>query len=283
MEQSAAAAVFLSPKGRVLFDCLMYSGVSLKPDTSKGIVSDDKGEESLVVDVDEGVLDNVMRLFIRHRVHLPLNIEKLDNLGVYWTPSKSQNGCDGDTEVPVYEDPRVKDLGLRAILPKSDIDAESTEALYRRLRIGLVVPEGPNEMAPDKVLPLNYNLDLTNHIAFNKGCYIGQELTTRASKKLAVRKRLFGMRIDGDVDVESGAEIMCDGEKIGKVLELSSSEGDGDVLGIAQIHAPKGMQMNTKQAMVEATKKYLEDDHIYIEKDSTKIGVELGLPKYILS
>lgn len=122
-------------------------------------------------------------------------------------------------------------------------------------------------------------------------------MTTRASKKLAVRKRLFGMRIDGDVDVESGAEvgkvhavvfsfvpqIMCDGEKIGKVLELSSSEGDGDVLGIAQIHAPKGMQMNTKQAMVEATKKYLEDDHIYIEKDSTKIGVELGLPKYILS
>lgn len=100
---------------------IRYSGVSLKPDTSKGIVSDDKGEESLVVDVDEGVLDNVMRLFIRHRVHLPLNIEKLDNLGVYWTPSKSQNGCDGDTEVPVYEDPRVKDLGLRAILPKSDI------------------------------------------------------------------------------------------------------------------------------------------------------------------
>ncbi|KAF4697642.1 Iron-sulfur clusters incorporation protein, partial [Perkinsus olseni] len=176
-----------------------YTGVALKPDSFGGVGNGDGKEESLLVDVDKAVVDNVMRLFIRHRVHLPLDIEKMDELGVYWTPpspSFYQNGGEDDSgraaEVSGYEDPRVKELGVRAILPKensNDADPQSTESAYRRLRVGLVVPEGPQEMTPDKILPLNYNLDITNHIAFNKGCYIGQELTTRASKKLAVRKR----------------------------------------------------------------------------------------------
>jgi len=36
------------------------------------------------------------------------------------------------------------------------------------------VPEGPD--LNDK-LPLNYNLHMLNGISFNKGCYLGHELT----------------------------------------------------------------------------------------------------------
>ncbi|KAF4696531.1 mitochondrial import inner membrane translocase, subunit [Perkinsus olseni] len=257
-----------------------YTGVALKPDSFGEVENGDGKEESLLVDVDKTVVDNVMRLFIRHRVHLPLDIEKMDELGVYWTPpspSFYQNGGEDDSgraaEVSGYEDPRVKELGVRAILPKddsNDAEPQSTESAYRRLRVGLVVPEGPQEMTPDKILPLNYNLDITNHIAFNKGCYIGQELTTRASKKLAVRKRLFGIRIEGS-------------NAVGENVEPGTEEGDEDLLGIAQIHAPKGMQMNTKQAMVQSVKKYLENGKIYIKPDTTAREVELTIPKYALS
>ncbi|KAF4656906.1 Iron-sulfur clusters incorporation protein [Perkinsus olseni] len=297
IQPTVAAAVFLSPKGRVLFDCLMYTGVAQKPDSFGEVENGNGKEESLLVDVDKTVVDTVMRLFIRHRVHLPLDIEKMDELGVYWTPpspSFYQNGSGDDsgraTEVSGYEDPRVKELGVRAILPKensNDADPQSTESSYRRLRVGLVVPEGPQEMTPDKILPLNYNLDITNHIAFNKGCYIGQELTTRASKKLAVRKRLFGIRLGGSnavgENVEPGTEIFCDGESIGKIVVASAGDDEDDLLGIAQIHAPKGMQMNTKQAMVQSAKKYLENGKIYIKPDTTAREVELTIPKYALS
>lgn len=39
-------------------------------------------------------------------------------------------------------------------------------------------------------IPLECNLDLLNYISFNKGCYIGQELTARTKFKGLVRKRL---------------------------------------------------------------------------------------------
>src|SRR5579875_2372314 len=47
----------------------------------------------------------------------------------------------------------------------------------------------------DKTLALEARLERA--ISFNKGCYVGQETVERATSRGGVRKRLFGLRIEG--------------------------------------------------------------------------------------
>jgi len=60
---------------------------------------------------------------------------------------------------------------------------------YEAMRMLYCIPEGPLELK-DK-LPLNYNLHLINGVSFNKGCYIGQELTQRTFHTGVIRKVLM--------------------------------------------------------------------------------------------
>jgi len=48
------------------------------------------------------------------------------------------------------------------------------------------IPEGSSELA--NTLPLNMNLHYLNMVSFDKGCYIGQELTNRTKYTGVIRR-----------------------------------------------------------------------------------------------
>lgn len=60
--------------------------------------------------------------------------------------------------------------------------------MYERFGILNGVASGPPLV--DKI-PFQYNLDLLNGISFKKGCYLGQELISRAFHTGIVRRRVF--------------------------------------------------------------------------------------------
>jgi folate-binding protein YgfZ len=112
-------------------------------------------------------------------------------------------------------DPRLASLGLRGVLPRavaealieggvemarthgrsggSDADFRrgsahvSEAAAHRRLRYALGVAEGAELVG---LLPLECNLAGLNAVSFEKGCYVGQELTARTHHRGVVRKRI---------------------------------------------------------------------------------------------
>ena len=45
-----------------------------------------------------------------------------------------------------------------------------------------------------EALPLEYNLDGVNAVSFDKGCYIGQELTARTHFTGVIRKRIMAVQ-----------------------------------------------------------------------------------------
>jgi folate-binding protein YgfZ len=64
------------------------------------------------------------------------------------------------------------------------------------------VPEGAEEIIPESALPAESNLDVMSGIDFTKGCYIGQELTSRTYHTGIIRKRLLPLSLfpaDGEV------------------------------------------------------------------------------------
>ena len=102
-------------------------------------------------------------------------------------------------------DPRLAALGARAILPRetarATLDAIGLAEIgfdaYDRLRLSLGVPDGSRDLVLEKSILLESGFDELNGIDWQKGCYIGQELTARTKYRGLIKKRLMPVRIDG--------------------------------------------------------------------------------------
>jgi len=131
-------------------------------------------------------------------------------------------------------DPRLTALGARCILPSIDIRpaltgiglAESGFPAYDRLRIELGIPDGARDLVPEKSILLEAGFDELNGVDWQKGCYIGQELTARTKYRGLIKKRLMPVEIDGPAPAP-GAIVTADGREVG---EMRSSR---DGLGLA--------------------------------------------------
>ncbi len=98
----------------------------------------------------------------------------------------------------VFVDPRLAALGARAYLSGAGLPTETaTTADYDRLRISLGVPDGSRDLPVEKAILLENGFDELNAIDWDKGCYMGQELTARTRYRGLVRKRLMPVTIEG--------------------------------------------------------------------------------------
>ena len=130
-----------------------------------------------------------------------------------------------------YVDPRYAGIGVRALVPKDAFDMfdaagfqANDRMAYETLRLLFGVPEGLFDLQPEKSLPMESNFDLLNAIDWNKGCYIGQELTARMHYRALLKKRLLPVAIEGDVP-DFGTPIFYEGEEVGEMRTGMGEQG----------------------------------------------------------
>jgi folate-binding protein YgfZ len=129
----------------------------------------------------------------------------------------------------IFVDPRLPALGVRAYLPSAAMPAEDgTRADYDRLRMSLGVPDGSRDLPVEKAILLENGFDELNAIDWDKGCYMGQELTARTRYRGLVRKRLMPVTIEGPAP-EFGAPLLLGDKEAG---EMRSASGD---IGLALV------------------------------------------------
>jgi hypothetical protein len=139
-----------------------------------------------------------------------------------------------------WVDPRLTALGVRVISPRAQLRAilqeagavETDDAEYERLRLSLGVPDGSRDLVLDKSILLESGFDELHGVDWDKGCYIGQELTARTRYRGLVKKRLFPVQIAGPA-VEPGTIVMAGGREAG---EMRSSR-DGVGLALLRLEA----------------------------------------------
>ena len=86
----------------------------------------------------------------------------------------------------------------------------------------LGVPDGSRDLVVDKALLLENGFDELNGVDWQKGCYMGQELTARTKYRALIRKRLFPVKVEGALP-EPGAPVHLGDQEVG---ELRSGVGD---------------------------------------------------------
>lgn len=99
-------------------------------------------------------------------------------------------------------------------------------AHWDRLRLALGIPDGSRDLVPGESTLAEGRIDQFHGVSYQKGCYVGQELTARMHYRSLGKKRLYPVRIEG-TPPPPGAEILSDGQSVG---QMRSSCGD---LGLA--------------------------------------------------
>ncbi len=143
-----------------------------------------------------------------------------------------------------YIDPRLDALGMRFLLPRDRIDAIAQAGFargdadgYDRHRLALGVPDGTRDLVPEKALPMESGFDELGAIDWQKGCYMGQELTARMKYRALVKKRLLPVALDGGT-AAPGTTIMQGASEAGELL----SSRDGRGLALLRLDAVEAAQ-----------------------------------------
>jgi folate-binding protein YgfZ len=221
----AIYAAFLTPQGKYLHDFLIVElGGKLLIDCEAGRLADLQRRLKMYKLRSKVTLEDVSAQYSVTAAFGPGALEAL-NLPV-GEPGAAAVLGDG----VVFADPRLPALGSRAILPRgteaSVLEAAGFAAAevadYDRLRLEAGVPDGSRDLIVEKAILLENNLDELNAISWQKGCYMGQELTARTRYRGLVRKRLFPVIVEGTLP-EPGTTVMLGDKEAG---EMRSGSGD---------------------------------------------------------
>ena len=138
----------------------------------------------------------------------------------------------------VFEDSRRPELGLHIICKEHKINLQNQGwedvdlVKWESLRIANMVPSGEIDLSPNRTLMLEANLDLFQAVDFQKGCYIGQEVTARTKYRGLVKKKLVPVSCAKKLHKET--LIFQNGKEVG-VCHSSVKLEDGRYLALATL------------------------------------------------
>ena len=212
-------ASLLTPQGKFLFDFLIV-----------------KHKSGYFIDCEKKQADNLFKKLNIYKLRSKVEIMNLSNEFVIAAFSyekfmsfKEAKDILGYTfkyrEDPIILDPRHKKLGGRLIinleklyLSLKKLDLKSAEPnKYYKFSHELGIPQRDMDKLSDKLFGIECNFEELNGIDFKKGCYVGQENTSRIKLRNKLSKRLLPIQlIKGNL--EEGASIFNNENEVGKVL-----------------------------------------------------------------
>ena len=180
----------LSPPGRLLFDLFLWG----EPD-------------AVVLDVATDRRDSLLQRLAMYRLRAQVAVDPDDR--------RVLAAWDGPLPEGFVADPRTSDLGGRSLA--QDFATDATEDDWQAHRLAVGVPDPTADAPSDKTYPIEANFDLLNGIDFQKGCFVGQETTSRMKRRGSIKTRMLPITFDGPPP-PFGAEILNGELRAGEVL-----------------------------------------------------------------
>jgi folate-binding protein YgfZ len=215
----ARFGALLTPQGRVLYDLFVIGR-----------------EDGAWLDVEAAHRDAIIQRLTMYRLRAKVELAKDDTpVSVIFSssrPGESRDSSDGSAWVggSWVADPRLPELGWRgygASPPAGAVPADESVREAQKLALG--VP-GPADWGSDRTYPIEANFDLLNGIDFRKGCFVGQETTSRMKRRGQIKSRMLPIRFDGPAPA-CGSEILAGELRAGEVL----SGGDGRAMALLRL------------------------------------------------
>jgi folate-binding protein YgfZ len=204
----------LTPQGKLLYDMFLWA--------------DDDG---VTLDVQADTREAMIKRLSMYRLRAKATLAPLDG-GVYalWGAAPLNMAAEWRS------DPREAGLGWRAIGSAPTVTAEFGGAgAYNTHRLLRGVGDLARDGLIDKVYAVEANFDLLNGVDFKKGCFVGQEITSRMKRRGTVKTRLIPVRFKGAAP-SPGAEVLAGSLRAGEIR----SGDDGQALALLRLDRAQG-------------------------------------------
>ncbi len=212
----ARFGALLTPQGRLLYDLFVV----------------DRGEAGAWLDVEAEHRPALMQRLMIYRLRAKVKIEADETpVAILFGDTVPAKPAEGFWTA----DPRLAELGWRgygAEIPPGAVLADEAQREAQKLRLG--VP-GPADWGSDKTYPIEANFDLLNGIDFKKGCFVGQETTSRMKRRGTIKTRMLPIAFDGPAPAP-GTEILNGELRAGEVL----SGADGRAIAFVRLDRMEG-------------------------------------------
>lgn len=230
---SAIYAALLTPQGKYLYDFFIVEA------GEAGEVGD-----ALLLDCERAGLDGLKKRLSLYKLRADVTFKDRSDewaVAAVFGNGSIEAAIEG---VAVFADPRLTQAGVRCILPRAEARAilekagltPANEADYDRLRLTLGLPGGSRDLIAEKSTLLESGFDELNAVDWDKGCYMGQELTARTKYRGLVKKRLMPVTFDGPPP-EPGTPVMLEGKEAGEVCSSQTTADGGIGLALIRLDA----------------------------------------------
>jgi len=200
--ESTVFSSILSPQGKYLFEFFII-----------------KLNESYLLECEKKSINDIIKLFSFYKLRSKVDFADLDQkyLAAIISLEKFKEINGGKISFgktinyqnhPVYIDPRNTKLGAKIISKTEDINTtiknlnlnKVDKKKYYSKSFELGIPQTDLDKLKDKIFGIENNLDELNGIDFKKGCYVGQENTSRIKLRNKLRRRILPIqKISGEI------------------------------------------------------------------------------------
>jgi folate-binding protein YgfZ len=210
----ARFAALLTPQGRLLYDLFLIGR-----------------EDGCWLDCQAGARAALLQRLTIYRLRAKVSLE-LDTTPVFaaWDAPPAGNGW--------IADPRLPELGWRGYGLAEAPNAGEADYEAHRLAVGA---PGPADWGEDASYPLEADFDLLNGVDFRKGCFVGQETTSRMKRRGVIKSRMLPISFEGAAP-PAGAEILAGTLRAGQVL----SGGDGRAMALLRLDRIEGAALEVE-------------------------------------
>jgi len=225
-EDNIIYSCLLSPQGKFLSDFFIF-----------------KKDEKYLIETHSFFYEKLLKKLNIYKLRSKVHINEVNNLHSYSVFGDIQK--DQDTFI-FNSDPRNKNIGLKLIHLKKNpeiLDSlnEINEEKYHQILIQNTVPLSHYDLEENKSLLLENNFENLNSISWDKGCYVGQEITARMKYRALLKKKIYSLEIkEGSPLI--GQVIKDDENEFGKIISIKNDS----VLAMLKIELAE-IKINTKK------------------------------------
>ena len=151
-------------------------------------------------------------------------------------------------DIIFFNDPRSENLGYKIYINKTSNELDSIKnskendyKIYQKTLIKKLIPNSIDDLIENKSLLLENNFQNINAIDWEKGCYIGQEITARMKYRSLLKKKIYVLEIlTGSIN--PGDDIIVESINYGNVI----SRVDNYILCMLKISLAENKISNNK-------------------------------------
>ncbi len=180
-----------------------------------------KENQGYIIIVDDYLYENLISSLNHYKLRAKVKILDCDNLRIIF----SFNSNLKINHKYSFNDPRLTDLGSYYLVSKDetiDMELSGNEIFIEHINNqGLF--DNIFKFIIGKYFALECNLKELNAISFSKGCYIGQENTSRMNLKNKISKRII--KLNTDKKLNKNEDIFYEDQIVGNVISDNPNFG----------------------------------------------------------